>query len=57
MLIILFVNFYLLSDIGGGRNSGPGKENGVNQAIEKGGSLSRPTSQETKNKEKTPATR
>ncbi|XP_022952695.1 GBF-interacting protein 1-like [Cucurbita moschata] len=47
---------YISHDIGGGRNSGPGKENGVNQAIEKGGSLSRPTSQETKNKEKTPVT-
>ncbi|XP_022135696.1 GBF-interacting protein 1-like [Momordica charantia] len=47
---------YISHDAGGGRNPGPGKENGVNQAIEKGGSLSIPTSQEMKNKEKIPVT-
>lgn len=57
MLVVLFVNSYLWSDTGGGRNPGPGRENGVNQAIEKSGSLSMPTSQETKNKEKIPVTR
>lgn len=57
ILVILFVQSYFCSDAGGGRNPGPGKENGVNQAIEKGGSLSMPTSQETKNKEKIPVSR
>lgn len=47
---------YISHDTGGGRNPGPGRENGVNQAIEKSGSLSMPTSQETKNKEKIPVT-
>lgn len=57
-LVILVTYYsYLWSDAGGGRNPGPGKENGVNQAIEKGGSLSIPTSQEMKNKEKIPVTR
>ncbi|XP_022928373.1 GBF-interacting protein 1-like [Cucurbita moschata] len=47
---------YISHDTGGGRNLGPGKENGVNQAIEKGGSLSVQASHETKSKEKIPVT-
>ncbi|XP_062152206.1 GBF-interacting protein 1-like isoform X2 [Alnus glutinosa] len=43
-------------DAGGGRNSGPGKENGINQAAEKAVIPSLPTSQDTKTKDKSPVT-
>ncbi|KAL4598728.1 hypothetical protein ACB092_11G078200 [Castanea dentata] len=39
-------------DAGGGRNSGPGKENGVNQAAEKAVPPTLQTSQDTKTKDK-----
>ncbi|KAG5551419.1 hypothetical protein RHGRI_009739 [Rhododendron griersonianum] len=43
-------------DAGGGRNFAPVRENGINQVSEKvGGLLSLPASQETKNKDITPA--
>lgn len=48
---------YLLSDAGGGRNSGPGKENGINQAAEKAVTPTLQTSQDTKTKDKSPAIR
>ncbi|XP_059661279.1 GBF-interacting protein 1-like isoform X2 [Cornus florida] len=46
---------YTPHDAAGGKNSSPGKENGINQVSEKGvGISSLPISQETKNKEITP---
>ena len=44
-----------MSDTGGGRNSAPGKENGISQISEKG--TAQPTSQDTKNKETTAVAR
>ncbi|XP_059662854.1 GBF-interacting protein 1-like isoform X2 [Cornus florida] len=48
---------YFAHDIGGGRNSAPGKENGFIHISDKGVGLpSSPTSQNTKNKQTTPTT-
>ncbi|GMP53232.1 hypothetical protein CsSME_00018757 [Camellia sinensis var. sinensis] len=48
---------HILNDARGGRNSAPGKENVINQVTDKDVGLSYlPTSQETNNKEITPAT-
>ncbi|GMY09621.1 GBF-interacting protein 1 isoform X2 [Fagus crenata] len=42
---------HMSHDAGGGRNSGPGKENGINQAAEKVVTPTLPTSQDTKTKD------
>nr|XP_023891926.1 GBF-interacting protein 1-like isoform X2 [Quercus suber]POE61410.1 gbf-interacting protein 1 [Quercus suber] len=50
-----FAPRHMSHDAGGGRNSGPGKENGVNQAAEKAVTPTLQTSQDTKTKDKSPA--